>query len=223
MRFAPSPHDVTPTTTIRPSTAQDGTARAPVPQAIQEAVTMCARVAMIVGPEFEDSEFRIPYDRLRESGHEITVMGPSRGEMVRGKHGRESVHIEAAPRERTPEDFDAVVIPGGYSPDHIRTNRDVVDFVRRFADTGKPVAAVCHGPQLLIEAGVVKGKTMTSWPSVKTDLENAGARWVDQEVVQDGPFITSRKPADLEAFSRALLSALRTATSPGGRHAPPPF
>lgn len=167
-----------------------------------------ARIAMILGPEFEDSEFRVPYDRLRQAGHEVTVLGPSAGETVEGKRGKEKVRIEAAPREQSPGAFDAMVIPGGHSPDNIRTNNEVVDFVRAFAESGKLVAAVCHGPQLLIEAGQVEGKTMTSWPSVKTDLQNAGAQWVDREVVRDGSLITSRKPDDLEAFSDAILSAL---------------
>lgn len=167
-----------------------------------------ARIAMILGPEFEDSEFRVPYDRLRQAGHEVTVIGLSPGQTVEGKRGKEKVRIDAAPQEQGPDGFDALVIPGGHSPDNLRTNRDVVDFVRAFADSGKLVAAVCHGPQLLIEAGVVRGKTMTSWPSVKTDLQNGGAHWVDRDVVQDGSLITSRKPDDLEAFSNAILSAL---------------
>ena len=167
-----------------------------------------AKVAMLVGPEFEDSEFRVPYDRLREARHEVTVLGVTAGELIKGKKGKESARIEGAIKDRKPQEFDALVIPGGHSPDHLRIERDVVSFVREFANSGKPVAAVCHGPQLLIEADLVKGKTMTSWPSVRKDLENAGARWVDKEVVQDGQFITSRKPDDLEAFSKAVLSAL---------------
>jgi protease I len=130
------------------------------------------------------------------------------GETVRGKKGRESARIEAAAKDRSASEFDALVIPGGHSPDHLRIDRDVVAFVRDLANSGKPVAAICHGPQLLIEAGLVAGKTLTSWPSVRKDLENAGANWVDKEVVRDGTFITSRKPDDLEAFSQELLSAL---------------
>src|SRR5690606_13048804 len=103
---------------------------------------------------------------------------------------------------------DALVVPGGYSPDHLRTSRSVVEFVRRFAQTGRPIAAVCHGPQLLIEAELVAGREMTSWPSVRKDLENAGARWRDAEVVVDGNLIASRKPEDLEAFCNAVLERL---------------
>jgi protease I len=167
-----------------------------------------AKVAMMIGPEFEDSEFRVPYDRLIQAHHEVTLLGTSAGETVRGKKGRETARIDAAAKDRNPHDFDALVIPGGHSPDHLRIDGDVVSFVREFANSGKPVAAVCHGPQLLIEAGLVAGKTVTSWPSVRKDLENAGANWVDKEVVRDGTFITSRKPEDLEAFARELLEAL---------------
>ena len=167
-----------------------------------------AKVAMIVGEDFEDSEFRVPYDRLTQAKHEITVLGAKGGETVRGKKGREQARIDAAAKDRSPQEFDALVIPGGYSPDHLRMDHDVVKFVREFANTGKPVAAVCHGPQLLIEAELVAGKTVTSWPSVRKDLENAGANWVDKEVVHDGSFITSRKPDDLEAFAREILEAL---------------
>ena len=105
-------------------------------------------------------------------------------------------------------DFDALVIPGGHSPDHLRTNLKMVGFTRELFMADKPVAAVCHGPSMLVEADVLDGRMVTSWPSVKTDLINAGARWVDREVVEDGTLITSRKPDDLEAFSAAILRAL---------------
>jgi protease I len=167
-----------------------------------------AKIAMILGPEFEDSEFRVPYDCLREAGHDVTIIGPESGKTVEGKRGREKVEIEAEPQESDPYEFDGLVIPGGHSPDNIRTNEAIVGFIRRFATTGRPLAAICHGPQLLIEADLVRGKRMTSWPSVKTDLVNAGADWVDEKVVLDGALITSRKPDDLDAFCRAVLSAL---------------
>jgi protease I len=112
------------------------------------------------------------------------------------------------------------VIPGGYSPDHLRTDADVVDFVHDMVEDGKVIAAVCHGPQLLIEADAVEGKQLTSWPSVRTDLENAGARWVDKEVVIDDQLITSRKPDDLPAFSTAIARALEArAATPTARPA----
>ena len=167
-----------------------------------------ARIAFVLGQDFEDSEFRKPYDELRHAGHHIEILGARGGEVVRGKKGREQVLVEAAASERDPSGFDALVIPGGYSPDHLRTDLGVVRFVQGFMRNGKLVAAVCHGPQLLIEADAVENKTLTSWPSVKKDLINAGASWVDKEVVIDGKLITSRKPEDLPAFSRAICEQL---------------
>jgi protease I len=167
-----------------------------------------ARIAIVLGDDFEDSEFRTPYDALCDAGHEIEVIGAKAGDHVHGKKGTEHVELEAAASDRDPHEFDAVVIPGGYSPDHLRTDKGVVAFVHQMVADGKVVAAVCHGPQLLIEADAVKGKKLTSWPSVKKDLENAGARWIDDEVVVDGQLITSRKPADLPAFATAINKAL---------------
>jgi protease I len=118
------------------------------------------------------------------------------------------VKIDKAATEVDGDDYDAVVVPGGYSPDHLRTSSDVVRFTRAVANGNKPVAAVCHAPSLLIESDLVEGREVTSWPSIRTDLINAGARWVDRPVVIDGNVITSRNPGDLEAFSDAILRAL---------------
>ncbi len=167
-----------------------------------------AKVAMIVGPGFEDSEYRVPYRKLTEKGHEVEVLGADAHQTLEGKKGEERVKTEAAASQRDPSKYDAIVIPGGHGPDALRIDAGVVRFVKGFVKTGKPIAAVCHGPQLLIEAEAVDGRTMTSWPSVKTDLVNAGAKWEDREVVEDDNFITSRKPSDLEAFSNALLARL---------------
>lgn len=167
-----------------------------------------ARVAFVLGEDFEDSEFRVPYERLEQAGHQLSVLGKQAGQTVHGKRGKESVTIEAVASGSAAADFDAVVIPGGYSPDHLRTEQGVVALVRNIAQAGKPVAAVCHGPSLLIEADLVRGKTVTSWPSIRTDLTNAGARWVDEQVAQDGLLITSRNPSDLEAFSKAIIDRL---------------
>lgn len=167
-----------------------------------------ASIAFVLGEDFEDSEFRVPYDRLKAAGHTISVLGQKAGQTVKGKKGKESVRIEAAAGDRKASEFDAVVIPGGYSPDHLRTDETVVGLVRGVAAAGKPIAAVCHGPSLLIEADLVRGKTVTSWPSIRTDLKNAGASWVDQQVARDGGLITSRNPSDLEAFSQAILETL---------------
>lgn len=176
-----------------------------------------ARVAMPVAQDFEDSEFTVPFDRLKNAGHEVTVFGSKAGEIVTGKHGQARATIDRVAADIEPDDFDTLVIPGGYSPDHLRLDENVVAFVRRFYETGKPVAAICHGPQLLIEADVVKGRRLTSWPSVRTDLRNAGAKWVDCEVAVDGNLITARKPADLEAFCDQILDHLREAAAHHGQ------
>lgn len=188
-----------------------------------------AHIAFVLGDDFEDSEFRTPYDELRASGHEIDVIGSKAGQTVHGKKGKEQIIVECSAAEADPASYDALVIPGGYSPDHLRTDPHVVRFVQQMATHGKLIAAVCHGPQLLIEADVVTGRTMTSWPSVAKDLINAGATWVDQEVVVDGRLITSRKPGDLPAFTRVidhelvqLLGEISVRPEPAREQAPPP-
>ncbi len=167
-----------------------------------------ARIAMLLDEMFEDAEFRVPYDRLRQAGHEVVIVGKEAGRQVTGKQGKEKVTIERAVAELSPDDVDAVVIPGGYSPDHLRTDIKMVGLTRETYLRGKPLAAVCHAPWMLVEADVADGHTVTSWPSIKTDLINAGARWVDREVVEDGNLITSRNPGDLQAFSDAILRQL---------------
>ena len=166
------------------------------------------RIAIPVASEFEDSELTVPVERFKSEGYDVTLIGLERGAIAVGKRGKAKVKIDRSAREVSPEQFDALVIPGGHSPDHLRTDEDVVSFVREFCESEKPVAAICHGPQLLIEADAVKGRTLTSWPSVRKDLQNAGARWVDQRVVVDDNMITSRKPEDLDAFCNAILEAL---------------
>ncbi len=168
-----------------------------------------AHIAFVLADDFEDSEFRTPYDGLKAKGHTIDIVGAKAGVTVKGKKQQESVKIEKAAADVKAESYDAVVIPGGYSPDHLRTEKAVVDLVQTIQRAGKVTAAVCHGPQLLIEAEGVKGRVVTSWPSVKMDLENAGATWVDEEVHVDGKLITSRKPADLPAFTAAIAAQLQ--------------
>jgi len=167
-----------------------------------------SKVAFILAEQFEDSEFRVPYDKLKQAGHQVTVIGLQAGQEIAGKKGKEKVKPDLSVDQAKAADFDALVIPGGYSPDHLRTSLKMVGFTRELFMAGKPVAAVCHGPWMLVEADVLDGRMVTSWPSVKTDLINAGARWVDREVVEDGNMITSRKPDDLEAFSAAILRQL---------------
>jgi protease I len=170
-----------------------------------------ARIAFIVDDLFEDAEFRVPHDRLRAAGHEVVVVGLERGKQIEGKRKRERITVDRAAGEVSAEEFDALVIPGGYSPDHLRGSLPMVKLTRDMYIADKPVAAVCHGPWMLVEADVLDDKTVTSWPTIRTDLINAGARWVDREVVEDGHLITSRKPDDLEAFSAAILRQLEAA------------
>lgn len=167
-----------------------------------------AKIAVLLGPGFEDSELTQPVGRLQEAGHETEILGTEAGQTLAGKRGDARVETVAAVSDRSPDAYDAILIPGGHAPDRLRMDDGMVDFVKRFHGLERPIAAVCHGPQLLIEADVVRGRRMTSWPSVRTDLKNAGADVVDEEVCVDGNFITSRKPADLEAFSRTLLERL---------------
>lgn len=167
-----------------------------------------ASVAFILGPEFEDSEFRHPYDHLREAGHQVEVLGMKAGEEMKGKRGKERFTIEAAAGDRDPESYAALVIPGGHAPDKLRMDENVVGFVRRFAETERPLAAICHAAHLLVEADLVRGRTLTSYPSVRTDVINAGGHWVDRELVEDGALISSRNPGDLDAFTGAILKRL---------------
>ncbi|MDQ3958474.1 MAG: type 1 glutamine amidotransferase [Actinomycetota bacterium] len=171
-----------------------------------------AKIAFILDEMFEDSEFQIPYERVKEAGHEPVIVGLESGKKVSGKKGDVTTTTEVAAADVSAGDFDGLVIPGGYSPDKIRTNEKMVELTRGIHDAGKPVAAICHAGWMLAEADIVRGKTVTSWPSIKTDLVNAGASWVDQEVVEDGNLITSRKPDDLEAFSKALLTQIEQQT-----------
>lgn len=166
------------------------------------------KVACVLGQGFEDSELRVPYDRMRNAGLEVEIIGTRAGEEIKGYRGREVVKADRGIDEVRPEDYAALFIPGGYSPDHLRADPRFVEFVRKFDATGRPVAAVCHGPQLLITAGLVKGRTLTAWKTVQEDLRQIGANVKDEPVVIDGNWITSRQPDDLEAFSDAILRAL---------------
>jgi protease I len=173
-----------------------------------------ARIAFIVASDFEDSEFRVPYDTVRKAGHEAVIIGVEAGKPLKGKKGKETIKAEKAVKDVSAKDFDALVIPGGYSPDHLRTDIGMVGFVRDFSRADKPIAAICHAGSLLVEADIADGRTVTSWPSIKTDLLNAGARWVDREVVEDGNLITSRKPDDLPVFSETLLRQVSQGIAP---------
>ena len=164
------------------------------------------RIACVLAQEFEDSEFRLPYDRFRAAGHTVTVIGAKAGDKLKGHSGKEETTVELAIDRARPDDFDALFIPGGHSPDQLRADERFVEFTRAFAR--KPVFAVCHGPQLLMAAGMVQGKTLTAWKTIQADLKYTGAKVVDQEVVTDGLLVTSRKPDDLDAFTRESLKLL---------------
>lgn len=167
-----------------------------------------AKVAFVLESDYEDSEFQQPYDELQKAGHQATIIGTEAGKELSGKKGKSSCTVDTTVDQVDVGEFDALVIPGGYSPDKLRMNDDIVGFTRKMMESGKPVAAICHAGQLLVEAGVVEGRRMTSWPSVRTELELAGANWVDEEVVEDGNLITSRNPDDLPAFNKTLLGRL---------------
>lgn len=173
------------------------------------------RVAMLMADGFEESEFRHPYDALRSAGHEVVVVGPHADTVLTGKKGKEPTPVDIPLGSVDPESFDAVVIPGGYSPDRLRIIPEAVAFVAAVHAAGRPIAAICHGPWLLIEAGVVRGRTLTGWASVRTDVRNAGGIWTDAPVVTDGLLITSRAPADLPHFSEAVLESLARRPAPG--------
>jgi len=167
-----------------------------------------ANVAFILADMYEDSEFTEPWQRLRDAGHQTAVVGLRRGVEVTGKKGHGTV-TELAIAEARADEFDALVIPGGYSPDKLRVDEDMVAFTRELVRSGKPVAAICHAGWMLAEAGVARGRRVTSVRNIRTDLVNAGASWVDEEVVVDANLITSRTPADLPAFCDALLKQLK--------------
>ena len=166
------------------------------------------QVAVLVTDGFEQSEFTRPIEALREAGARVHVVSPSPGE-VRAwdeEDWGEQFHVDVALENAHAEDYDALVLPGGVmNPDTLRQNDGAVQFARSFFEQHKPVAAICHGPQVLIDAEVVDGRTLTSYPSLRKDLENAGARWVDEEVVVDNGLVTSRRPSDLDAFCDKLV------------------
>lgn len=165
------------------------------------------RVAVLAEDLYEDLELWYPVLRLREEGAEVRVVGPKAGEVYKSKNGY-PVKADVGMEQARAEDFDAVVIPGGYAPDRMRRHAAMVEFVRAMHEAGKPVAFICHAGWVPASAGIVRGRTVTSFPSIRDDLVNAGARWVDQEVVVDGHLVSSRVPADLPAFCRALVELL---------------
>jgi len=166
------------------------------------------RIAILAADDYEDTELLYPYYRMREAGADVKVVGTaSSADVVHSKHGY-PVTIDLRANEANADDFDAVIVPGGYAPDKLRRCTATLDFVSTLFRQNKIVAAICHAGWVLISAGVLKGKRATSFSAIKDDMQNAGAEWVDEEVVVDGNLVTSRYPDDLPAFCRKIIKAL---------------
>jgi protease I len=165
-------------------------------------------VAILAEQDFEDVELTEPLKAMKKEGAQVFVVGSGTQPSYKGKRGKATIKVDIDADRVRAEDFDAIIIPGGYAPDKMRLHQPMIDLVKRAHELGKVVAAICHGPQLLISADIVRGRRVTSWPSVAIDLKNAGAKWVDEPVVRDMNLITSRKPSDLPVFNRAVIQAL---------------
>ena len=166
------------------------------------------RVAILIDQKVEDCEFQIPFNALKQAGARVTVLASRLNEKYQGKQGQVSIKPDGTVTEARPEDFDAVIIPGGMAPDTMRNNPNAVQFVQKAMQLGKLVAAVCHGPQMLIEGDLLKGKNATGFVSIHKDMINAGANYIDEPLVVDGNLITSRQPSDLAIFTTAILTRL---------------
>jgi deglycase len=169
------------------------------------------RVAIVATHGFEQSELTEPKTALEQAGARVDVISLAPGSIRGWRHGNwgDEVPVDALIADVRADDYDALVLPGGVmNPDRLRTHDDVLAFVRAFFDQHKPVGAICHGPWTLINAGVIKGRHVTSWPSLRQDLVNAGARWTDEEVVAENGLVTSRKPDDIPAFNRKLVEEI---------------
>lgn len=175
------------------------------------------KIAILTETGFEEVELTEPKKALEEAGATVHIVSPQKSVQAFKEHKEWTVKldVDVNVKDADAEDYDGLLIPGGViNPDLMRANEDCVEFARSFFEAGKPVAAICHGPQLLITAGVVNGKSMTSYPSIKADMINAGANWVDKEVVVDNGLVTSRSPKDLRAFNKKIVEEFRE-----GKHA----
>lgn len=168
-----------------------------------------SKIGVLIGPKFEDVEYNKPSNAFKKAGHELTRIGLEEGQTVEGKEEKTKVTVEKSAKDVSVEDFDAIFIPGGCSPDKLREDQNVVKFVKEFVESDKPVFAICHAPQLLITAQVIEGRRVTGWKSIIQDIKNAGAEYVNEEVVEDGNIISSRGPDDIPAFTEASLRKLR--------------
>jgi protease I len=169
-----------------------------------------ALIGVLIDEMFEDVEYTEPAKAFKEAGHYITHIGLRKGQLVKGKRKRTLVKIDQSISEAKPESLDAILIPGGCSPDHLRGEKKSIKFIKDYFETGKPVFAICHAPQILITAQLLEGRRVTGWKSIVQDIKNAGAIYVDQEVVEDGNLISSRGPRDIPAFTKASLNKLET-------------
>ncbi|MBM4240427.1 MAG: type 1 glutamine amidotransferase [Euryarchaeota archaeon] len=168
-----------------------------------------SKIAVLIDDLFEDSEYTKPAQAFKKEGHKLFHVGLKKGKIVRGKKENRPIKIEKSVKEVSVDDFDALLIPGGYSPDRLRADEDTVRFVKEFVESGKPIFAICHAPQLLITAQVLEGRKITGWKSIIQDIKNAGAEFIDKKVVEDGNLISSRHPGDLPAFIGASLKKLK--------------
>ncbi|MEZ0258449.1 MAG: type 1 glutamine amidotransferase domain-containing protein [Chthoniobacter sp.] len=166
------------------------------------------KVAILAADGFEQAELEEPMNALKDAGATVSIVSPKGGQIQGMKHADkgDKFDVDLELDDANADDFDAVLVPGGLmNPDELRSTPKAVSFVRSFAEAGKPIAAICHGPWVLIEAGLVKGRKLTSWPAIQSDIKNAGGNWVDEEVVVDNGLVTSRKPADIPAFNAKLI------------------
>jgi protease I len=176
------------------------------------------KIAILTENGFEEVELTSPKKELEAAGAQVHIVSPQKDKVKAWDHDHWSIELPVdVPLEKADAaNYDALVIPGGVmNPDKMRTNKDCVEFVQQFLEVGKPVAAICHGPQLLIETGLIVGRNMTSYPSIRTDLENAGAIWEDKEVIVDNGLVTSRSPKDLPAFNKKAIEEIAE-----GQHSP---
>lgn len=175
------------------------------------------KVAILTENGFEEVELTSPMNALEQAGATVHIISPQKEKVKAWDHDHWSIELPVDKKlsDANPEEYDMLVLPGGVlNPDKLRLNKEAVSFAQHFLEQGKPVAAICHGPQLLIETEMLDGKTMTSYPSLKTDQKNAGVTWVDKEVIVDNGLVTSRSPEDLEAFNRKMIEELSE-----GKHA----
>ena len=179
-------------------------------------MTQPIRVAILIEDFYQDLEVWYPLLRLKEEGFEVVTIEPNGRKEYKGKFGY-PIDVDKGIDEVKPQDFDGVLIPGGWAPDKLRLSKKILQFVKELFDQGKVVASICHGGWVLASAGICKGKTLTSYIAIKDDLTNAGAKFVDREVVRDGNLITSRKPEDLPAFCREIIAALKGQRHPVGK------